>query len=368
MIIIRLTLSLGLLALMASLGVTPLERTVQLTDNGASARPELLFVNGQFYLAYLSYGQLGGNEIRLRVFDGELNFTGTERVLVPTDAEGWSPTDYRIFTDGDYIFAAWEMVRSEEHRLYLARYDLDYEPVEGPILIAEAEEPSEVDDEHFDDPTITIVPPYIYLVTHLEHCRAADLQFHVRKYSYDDLSQPIEELEVGTGDLSPLKHGQHGIVFDAETNVFYLVTTFMYEDPTKPCPVFPPGPQANPGIALHEYDSGWNYQGSQKLVDGPQDEMGPKAFLSDGSKFYLGYRVVERFEPQSRAAYADGKFVVFDRDFGVLEDLWLTNPDDSLYLRDHISMALAEGRVYVAYAYGSAELSGSRDIFVNVYE
>ena len=173
---------------------------------------------------------------------------------------------------------------------------------------------------------------------------------------------------VRLGDLLPLKHGQHAIFFDSESNAFYLVTTFMHEDPTKPCPVFPPGPEANPGIALHEYDAGWNYRGSRKLVDGPEDEMGPKGFQSDGSRFYLSYRVVERFEPQAQAAYADGRLGVFDREFNLLQDLWLTDPDDSLYLRDHTSIALAQGRVYVAYAYGSAELSGNRDVLVNVYK
>ncbi|MFQ6116765.1 MAG: hypothetical protein ACE5LQ_00705 [Candidatus Bipolaricaulia bacterium] len=343
-------------------------QTVRLTSDGAAARPEILFADGRFYIVYLSYIDPRQREIRLRVFDADLAFTGSERVLVPTDVEGWSPTDYRIFTDGQSIFAAWEMVQSEAHRLYLARYDLDYELIEGPILVAEAEEPAAVGDEHFDDPTLTIVSPYIYLITHLEHCRSSDLQFHVRKYSYDDLSQPLEERDIGTGDLLPLKHGQHAVVFDSGSSAFYLVTTFMHEDPTKSCPVFPPGSEANPGIALHEYDASWNYQSSQKLVDGPEDEMGPKGFQSDGSKFYLGYRVVERFEREGRAAYAEGRLVVFDAEFNLLQDLWLTDPDDSLYLRDHISLTLAGGRIYAAYAYGSAEQGGNRDVFVNVYE
>ncbi len=360
--------SCDLLAPAQSEQTLQLLQTVSLTNNGASARPELLFVNDQFYLAYLWYGERGSREIRLRVFDRELNFTGTERVLVPTDAGGWSPTDYRVFTDGEQIFAAWEMVQGEKHRLYLARYDLNFELIEGPILVAEAEEPFEVGEEHFDDPTLTIAPPYIYLVTHLEHCRSSDLQFRVRKYSYDDLSQPLEELNIGTGDLLPLKHGQHAVLFDPESSAFYLVTTFMYEDPAKSCPVFPPGSEANPGIALHEYDVSWNHQGSQKLVDGPEDEMGPKGFQSDGSRFYLSYRVVERFEPEGQGAYAEGKLRVFDREFNLLQDLQLTDPSDALYLGDHTSIALVEGRVYVAYAYGNAKRGGYSDIFVKVYE
>lgn len=345
-----------------------LVQTIRLTTDGASARPEILFAGDRFYLVYLSYAQSGENEIRLRLFDTNLAFTGIERVLVSTDTEGWSPTDYRVFTDGAYIFAAWEMVRGDERRLYLARYDLNYELVEGPILASEAAKPAEVGDEHLDDPTLTIVPPYIYLVTHLEHCRSGDPQFRVRRYAYEDLSQPLEELEIGTGDLLPLKHGQHAVLFDSTNSTFYLVTTFMHEDPTKSCPVFPPGPEANPGIAVHEYDAAWNYKGSQKIVDGPEDESGPKGFRSDGSRFYLSYRVVERFEPQDRAVYADGKLRVFDREFNLVEDLWLTDPGDSLYMRDHISIELVLGRVYVAYPYGSAEMGGGGDIFVNVYK
>ena len=345
-----------------------LVQTIRLTTDGTSARPEILFADDRFYLAYLSYAQPGENEIRLRSFDANLAFTGIERVLIPTDAEGWSPTDYRVFTDGQSIFAAWEMVRGDERRLYLARYDLNFELVEGPILVAAGREATDIGGEHFDDPTLTIVPPYIYLVTHLEHCRASDLQFHVRRYAYEDLSQPLEELEIGTGDLLPLKHGQHAVLFDSTNSTFYLVTTFMHEDPTKSCPVFPPGPEADPGIAVHQYDTSWGYQGSRKIVDGPEDESGPKGFRSDGSRFYLSYRVVERFEPQDRAVYADGKLRVFDREFNLVEDLWLTDPDDSLYMRDHIAIELALGRVYVAYPYGSVEMGGGGDIFVSAYE
>jgi hypothetical protein len=360
--------SCGLFAPTQSEHTLQLVQIVRLTDNEASARPEILFVNDQFYLAYLWYSQPGKHEIRLRVFDANLVFTGVERVIVPTDAEGWSPTDYRVFTDGEYIFATWEMVQGEKHRLYLARYDLNFEPVEGPVPVAEAEEPSEVGEEHFDDPTLTIVPPYIYLVTHLEHCRASDRQFYIRKHAYDDLSQLLEELDIGTGEFLPSRHSQHAVLFDSTNSTFYLVTTFMYEDSTKSCPVFPPGREANPGIALHRYDAAWEYQSSERLVDGPEDEMGPKGFQSDGSRFYLSYRVVERFEPQRQATYADGKLIVFDREFNPLQDLWLTDPDDSLHLGDHTSIALAEGRVYVAYSYGSAERSGESDIFVKVYE
>jgi len=345
-----------------------LVQTIRLTSDGASARPEILFADGRSYIVYLNYLDPRHREIRLRVFNADLAFTGVERVLVPTDAEGWSPTDYRAFTDGQSIFAAWEMVRRDEHRLYLARYDLNYELIEGPILVAEAEEPAAVGDEHFDDPTLTIVPPYIYLVTHLEHCRSSDLQLHIRKYAYDDLSQPLEELDIGTGDLLPLKHGQHAILFDSASDTFYLVTTFMQEDPTKPCPVFPPGPDANPGIAVHEYDAAWNYRGYRKIVDEPEDESGPKGFKFDGSRFYLSYRVVERFEPQDRAVYAEGKLRVFDKEFNLLQDLRLTDPNDALHLGDHTSIALAGGRIHVTYSYGSAERGGTSDIFVNVYE
>ena len=206
---------------------------------------------------------------------------------------------------------------------------------------------------------------------HLVELRDQGLLSNLATLSDEGTAMPMEVTGHATdtkAGYAEMLNGQHAVVFDSASGTFYLVTTFMREDPTKPCPVFPPGPEANPGIAVHEYDAAWNYKGYRKIVDGPEDEMGPKGFKFDDSRFYLSYRVVKRFEPQDRAVYAEGKLRVFDREFNLLEDLWLTDTNDSLYMRDHTSVELTLGRVYVAYQYGSAERAGSSDSFVNVYE
>lgn len=200
-----------------SLKLSFLKKISVTTDvEGGSARPEIVATADRVFVLYLGNISKGGDRFfGLKIFDRELNYTITSKSLVSTTSQYGGPTDIRVASDGQYLYAFYETNKptptSSTTYLWGAKYTLDdnFERVAytaTPIVSSNSMAQLQDGGELLDDPAPLIGPNSVFVVTRLKYSLATtgNTIYSVREFD-KDLRGVLRQFDL---DLSSMADGR----------------------------------------------------------------------------------------------------------------------------------------------------------------
>ena len=331
-------------------------------EEGGGARPEIIFLNGQWYMVYRDSAARGGS-FRLKNFGRSLGQKASSRVLVSSGAKG-GVTDIRMTTDGGFVYAAYETASAQGRKLFVEKYDSQFR-----LLIsrqaAEAARPGR-GVEALDDPAVVVGNNHVYVMTKVG-IGQGQRQYRVREFNLDltptgAVFEIGTELNIGLGSVS-------SVVF-ADGN-FYVVTTVHVSGR----PVCPSADETtNNDLYVFLYDKDWRFTGfSKAITSGPHIEYYPTGFKYADGKFYIVYLVndPETYLPHcgqgGNLGIGKAYLLVLDKNFNPLINQKITAGSEIV---NHPTLEVAGGQIYVAYGRKEREGLGlgSSNIWVRVFE
>jgi len=108
-------------------------KTVNITTEteGGSARPEIVATADRVFVLYLGNISKGGDRFfGLKIFDREMSYTIISKTMVSTTSQYGGPTDIRVASDGQHLYAFYETHKPTSPTtgttyLWGAKYTLD---------------------------------------------------------------------------------------------------------------------------------------------------------------------------------------------------------------------------------------------------
>lgn len=191
-------------------------KTVVITTDaeGGSARPETVASPTRVFVLYLGNIATGSNRsFNLKIYDRDLDRLVASRVLVSTTPEYGGPTDIRVTSDGQFLYAFYETHNPSSPTtattyLWGAKYSLDdsFERLAYTSTpIASSKPMSELQDggELLDDPAPLLVAGRVFVITRLRYSlsRSGRTVYRVRELSADDLTK-LAEFDLDLSDAA----------------------------------------------------------------------------------------------------------------------------------------------------------------------
>jgi hypothetical protein len=192
--------------------------TVTLTADGegGSARPEIVATSNRVFVAYLgNIGTGSGRRFDAKIYDASFDTLITTTTLVETTTEYGGPTDIRVASDGDYLYAFYETNKptsptTAETYLWARKYLLN----DGLDLVASTATPiassnsmGELGDggELLDDPAPLVGPDSVFVITRLKYSLATTGS---TIYRVRELTKDLVQLREFDLDLSSAADGR----------------------------------------------------------------------------------------------------------------------------------------------------------------
>ncbi|MBI3680807.1 MAG: hypothetical protein HY235_10460 [Acidobacteria bacterium] len=203
---------------------------------GGSARPEVVAAPNRVFVVYLgNIGSGNGRRFNVKIFDANLNNVIASRTILETTAEYGGPTDIRVASDGQYLYAFYETFKPTSQTtattyLWGAKYTLDdsFERVAyTPEPIASSKPASELQDggETLDDPAPLVGTTSVFVVTRLKYsiAMAGRTVYRIREFSKDNLT-PLSEVDL---DLSDAVDGRARVtsLLSIDNSIFIALAT-----------------------------------------------------------------------------------------------------------------------------------------------
>lgn len=200
------------------LSLSLIKKIAVTTDTeGGSARPEIVATaNGVFVMYLANIGQGSSRTFNVKIFDGNLDNLITSKTIVTTTTEYGSPTDIRVTSDGQYLYAFYETAKTTSQTstttyLWGAKYTLDdsftrVAYTATPITSSMPKSQLSDGGELVDDPAPLIGPSSVFVITRLKYTLATsgNTIYRVREFTKDNLTK-ISEFDL---DLSTVADGQ----------------------------------------------------------------------------------------------------------------------------------------------------------------
>ncbi|MBI2841311.1 MAG: carboxypeptidase regulatory-like domain-containing protein [Acidobacteria bacterium] len=278
-------------------------RTVAVTsgDEGGSARPEVVATDSRAFVVYLGHISPGNSRtFEVKIYDAGLDSVLAAKTLVWSSTEYGGPTDIRIASEGQNLYAFYETHKptsSSSGITYLwgAKYALDddFARMAGsstPLATSRSMAELQDGDELLDDPAPLVGPGSLYVITRLKYSLSTSGRtvYRVRALSKDDLSV------IGTFDLdlSEVADGRArvaSLLFDGERILIALATTVSDHAVSEGNDDGAPS-----DIILVRLTQSWTYDPDRDVVTisaEPDDRENYVAGLkTDGRYFYAAYK------------------------------------------------------------------------------
>ncbi len=211
-------------------------KTVTLTTaaEGGSARPEIIATAKEIYVVYLGNITSGINRtFNVKIFDANLDSVITSTTIVSPSAQYGSPTDIRIASEGDSLYAFYETYSDGTGTTYLwgAKYDLNSDftrtAFTGPIAMSGQMVNPPDGRELLNDPAPLIGPNSVFVITRYDTFLATtgNTIYRVREFSKDTLSQissfdlDLSAAADGRGRVTSLLYWNNNIYMALATTV-----------------------------------------------------------------------------------------------------------------------------------------------------
>jgi hypothetical protein len=211
----------------APLSLSLIKKIAVTTDaEGGSARPEIIAASNRVFVVYLGNIGNGGNRtFNVKIFDSNLDNLIASKTIVTTTTEYGSPTDIRVASDGQYLYAFYETHKTTSQTtatnyLWGAKYALDDNftrvaytsiPITSSKPMAELQDGGEL----VDDPAPLIGPNSVFVITRLKYSLSmvGRTVYRVREFNKDNLTK-LSEFDL---DLSSVADGRGRV-----TSLLYL--------------------------------------------------------------------------------------------------------------------------------------------------
>jgi hypothetical protein len=321
--------SSGSISGMVALTVSPLSlsmvKKVTLTGSGdgGSARPEMVVTANRAYVVYLGNIASGINRtFNVKIYDANLASVITSSTIVSPSAEYGGPTDIRIASDGQSVYAFYETYLDSTGSTYLwgAKYALNdnFERAAfTPAPIASSRQMVNPPDgrELLNDPAPLIGPNSVFVVTRYDNSLslAGNTMYHVREFNKDTLAQissfdlDLSAAADGRGRVASLLYWNNNIYMALSSTVSDLGLMEGNDD----------GAQCD--IVLVKMKPDWTFDPLTDVrtisAESNDRENYITGLRADGTYFYLTYKQAVGSPPtgEQRAVIK-----VFDKGFNLL--------------------------------------------------
>lgn len=341
------------------------------SSEGGSARPELVVTADRVFVVYLGNISSGSNRtFNLKIFNKDLDTVILSKILVSTTEQFGGPTDIRVASDGQYLYAFYETHKPTSPTtattyLWGAKYVLNdnFDRVaytEAPIISSKPMLELNDGGELLDDPAPLMGSTSVFVVTRLKYSLAiaGKTIYRVREFSKNDLTK-LSDFDL---DLSnaPGIDGRGRVC-----NLIYFNEHYYIALPTTVSDigiVEAVDPSAISNIALIKLDTNWklNSQTDVKIISAePNDkEFYLSGLNTDGNYFYVTYVQIA-----SGAHMAILK--VFDMNYNLIQKLVVKNivaQPGGGEIRP--SFAVRENRIFSGQSAGESIGSGNAEIIL----
>jgi len=353
-------------------------RTVTLTTDaeGGGGRPEIVYANDRFFVVYLGNIIPGSGQraFKVKVFDEDFITEIMARDLVTPTTEYGSPTDIRVTSDGQHLYAFYETAGQEQTHLFAAKYGLtDTFPLvaytDPPVVTSTLALEAQPGDELLNDPAPVLANGSLFVVTRLRTgiTPDEDTRYRLRRFT-TDLAQVGEAREIDLSDVADGGAGVNALLF-ADGN-FYTAL------PTTIAPMCGPGggpDVANSDLLMVRFDESWAFDPAtdvSTLSDCPDMERYVSGFDHAEGYFYVAHHATPRTWECQPGGPSPGRppgeivwLKVFDPDF---------NPVDAVRVSgdafgNHPTVEVVGDKVYVAYAHKETQ-EATENVVVAIYQ
>jgi hypothetical protein len=175
---------------------------------GAGARPEVVATKDRVFIVYLDTAKEIGPAFSVKIYDKDMNKEIAYRILVSASEKYGRPTDIRVASDENYLYAFYEQTDGYLSNLFGAKYKLDdyFERIaytQEPIVTAPAWTKEKVGDEVPNDPITLLGPDSVFVITRIYQESPSvgnPTIYRLREFS-TDLKRNISQFDL---DLSKL--------------------------------------------------------------------------------------------------------------------------------------------------------------------
>jgi hypothetical protein len=318
---------------------------------GPGARPEVVAIKDRVFIVYLDTAIRGEQAFSVKIYDKDMNNEIAYKILVSTSVEYGKPTDIRVASDGQYLYAFYETVNMNSGKAYLwgAKYRLDdnfdkvaYTPSPisaGPIFTA-----AQLGDEKVDDPIALIAPDSVFVITRIKQVsfsKEVPMVYRVREFTYD-LQTKLSEFDL---DLSSVAGGQgrqaSALYYNKHYYMVVPTTTksgYYFESMTTPS-----------DLLLIKFNQDWKIVKSYPISEDPDDvETFVTGFQIYGSYFFITYK--QGYKQGSKWIFFS-PLKVYDQDLNlVLSEIVKKASGKGESLRS--SLEVTADRIYVGHSGG----------------
>ncbi|MBA4406752.1 hypothetical protein C0389_05705 [bacterium] len=279
-------------------------KSIRITESteGGSARPEIVSAAERVFVIYLGNISSGNNRtFNLKIFNKDLDTVVLSKILVSTTEQFGGPTDIRIASDGQYLYAFYETNKPTSPAtattyLWAAKYTLNdnFDRVAYTMVpITNSKPMAELQDggELVDDPAPLIGPTSVFVVTRLKYSLAiaGKTIYRVREFSKNDLTKLSDfDLDLSNAPGIDGRGRVCSLIYFNEHYYIALPTTVSDIGIVEAV-----DPSAISNIALVKLDTNWklNSQTDVKIISAEPDdkEFYVSGLNTDGNYFYVTY-------------------------------------------------------------------------------
>ena len=313
-----------------ALTVTPLSltlvRKVTLTTDteGGSARPEVIVTEDRVFVLYLGHiREMSARTFDLKIYDWDMTTIIAAKTIVSPTTEFGSPTDMRVASDGQYLYAFYETTTAATTFLHGAKYhfndtcDLAASAL-SPIASSKPVFSLTEGDEVLNDPAPLVGQDSVFVITRIwsSISTTGKTIYRVREFSKDTMAQK-QQFDL---DLSGIADGRGrvtSLLYENGTIYMAFATTVSDQGMNETTKFSDDGAQSD--ILLVKMKPDWTFDPASD-VQTISSETGDRenyiaGLKADGTYFYMTYKQAIGSPPtgQQRAVIK-----IFDRGFNLL--------------------------------------------------
>ncbi len=213
-----------------------LNTIITITDTSdKTARPEIVAVSNRVFVLYLSITG-STRTFNLKIYNNTMDTLISSRILVTSTSGYGTPTDIRVTSDGQYLYAFYETIKTinpgnDSTSLWGAKYTLDDNftlLASTPVPITRSKPGTQltIGGEKVDDPAPLLTPTSIYVITRLQDSIkiSGNTIYRVREFDKNNFNQISPQFDLNLSDVANGR-GRVTSLFYWQNNIYMALTT-----------------------------------------------------------------------------------------------------------------------------------------------
>jgi len=289
---------------------------------GGSARPEIVAAAGRVFVVYLGNIINGtfARSFNVKIFDSNMDTVIASKTIVPYTNDNGGPTDIRIASEGQYLYAFYETATISTTYIRGAKYALNdtfdlIASTATPITSSLPEFQLPDGGEVLNDPAPLVGPDSVFVITRLRYplSTSGSTIYRVREFNKDNLTN-LSEFDL---DLSSIADGRGRVasLLYWNNNIYMAVATTVSDQGVNETS----DDGALCDIILVKMGQDWTFnpQTDVRTISAESDDRENyiTGLRADGDHFYMTYKQAVGSPPtgEQRAVIK-----IFDNSFNLL--------------------------------------------------